>query len=542
MSPADKDFKNAEQALQKGHFAAAIAHLDKLLQLEPDNLRYLSKRGEAHLRNENFEAGLIDYAKVVEADNKNVVALTNFAAALIRCNQQENAREVLEYALELDPKNYDAQINLCNVYQTIGKPEEALRTAFRALELRPTAAVAHNNLGTALGDLNLVEESRQAFITANTLDPKFIPAVINLAQVEIKLGNYPEGTRLYEEVLKLKHISPNQAELVRYYLGYAYLYQGQLGKGWDFYEYGFGQLLPRGALRATRRFRQPRWNGEDLTGKSLLIWREQGLGDEIEFSTCLNDLAASGASVIVETDPRLVSIYQRVYPSFTVRAERIGEDLFSNIDDFDVQCPVGSLPRLFRRTMEDFERPRPLWLADMARADDFRERLAGYRGKKLVGICWRSGLFSIVRNENYTALPDWSEVLSDPEVQFVNLQYGDCEHELTEIENQLGIQILRWPDLDLKNDLEGVIALMSELDCVISVGTAVGSLAGAVGMRCFLLTKKAWMMLGEEKRYPWFPSVMPLLPRTGTHVAERLSDLPSLIHTAIPPQVGGGLK
>jgi len=530
MSTINKQVRKAEQAMASGRFAVAIAHLDSLLRDNPNEMKFLMMRGEAYLRIENYEAGLVDFAKVVEADNKNITALVNFAAALIRCNKQNDAKDILEYVLELDPDSFDAHINLCNVYQSLGKSEESLKLSLKAIQIRPGASIAYNNLGTALGDLNMVEESRDAFIIANQIDPSFIPTVINLAQIEIKLENYAEGARLYEDALQLKNISPTESELVRYYLAYAYLHTGDLSRGWDFYEYGFGALLPVSAFRSRRKFHQSKWQGEPIGDQTLLIWREQGLGDEIEFSTCLHDVARAGVNnVILECEPRLVDIFKRTFPAFTVRAASVGPDSCPSAQDFDVQCAIGSLPRIFRRSIESFDKEvTPLALLSSS-VDNFKRRLHGHAVKKLVGICWRSGLFSIARNLNYTALLDWKELLSQQDFQFVNLQYGDCENELVEIENALGIHILRWPDLDLKNDLENVLGLIKNLDAVVTVGTAVSSLAGSCGVPTYLLTKRTWMMLGETERYPWYACVKPLLAEKNEHLAEKIKLIPDLI-------------
>jgi len=147
----------------------------------------------------------------------------------------------------------------------------------------------------------------------------------------------------------------------------------------------------------------------------------------------------------------------------------------------------------------------------------------------LVGICWRSGLLRVQRNESYSGLPDWKPLLQRNDIQFVNLQYGDCEDELTAIEQELNISILRWPDIDLKDDLEAVIALIDQLDIVVTVGTAVSSLAGAVGKKCLLLAKRSWIFLGETERYPWYPTVHPLLVQDHELVATRIPDAASMI-------------
>jgi len=533
MTQIFKNFKKVQNALSSQQHLEAINILNRLLQIDSKNeMKYLQLRGEAYLKSEQYELGLIDLAKVVEVDNKNIPALVNFSAALIRCNRQPDAKDILEYILELDPENFDARINLCNVYQTLGKSEESLKQAFKAIEIRPNAAIAYNNLGTSLGELNLVEDSRQAFLTSMTLDHEFMPAIINLAQIEIKNDNYDEGIRLYEDALKNKKISPNQSELVKYYLGFSYLYQGKLDVGWENYEYGFGSLLPIASLRSTRKFIQPRWNGESFSAKKLLIWREQGLGDEIEFSTCLFDLVDMNVEVILECEPRLVSIFQRTFPKFIVRKEALQADGYPQFDDFDVQCPIGSLPRLFRKNLDSFKINNTRRIeVSKEKINSFNLKLKPYQNKILVGICWRSGLLSIQRNKHYTSIVDWRELLSNPIYQFINLQYGECEAELIQIEESLNIKILRWPELDLKNDLEDVLALIKNLDYVVTIGSAVSSLAGSVGTKTFMLTHKNWMLLGQEDWYPWFDSVVPLVVEKNQHLAEKIKLIPYYINS-----------
>ena len=529
MSKENKTLQKIDKAMAKGDYNLAIENLNSLLKIKPADIKFLMKRGEAYLRNENFEQGLVDLAKVVEADNKNITALVNFSVALIRCNMQIDAKPVLEYVLELDPSNFDAHINLCNIYQSLGKSEECLKLSVKAIELRPNSMTAYNNLGTAFGDLNMIKEAREALSIAHQIDSTYTTTAINLAQIEVKLGNYGEAMQLYEKLLLLKNLTSAETDLIRYYLSYCYLHLGKLPEGWDNYEYGSGSLLPGTAYRSKRKFIQPKWNGERIEGKKLLIWREQGLGDEIEFSTCLTDVYEMGINVILECDPRLVGLYQRTFPSFLVRPESIKDNFYPIADDFDIQCAVGSLPRLFRRDIQSFERKIiPLKIQDES-IKDFNNRLNKYAGKKIVGICWRSGVFSIGRNLNYTALIDWSSLLTQSDYQFVNLQYGDCENELLEIEQSLGISILRWDDLDLKNDLENLFGLIKNLDAVVTVGTAVSSIAASCNIPTYLLIKPSWLMLGQKNNYPWYSCVIPLVAENNTHIAEKINLIPEFI-------------
>ena len=529
MSNENKLLNKINRAMAGGNFIRAIESLDKVLLTKPSNLNLLMLRGEAHLRLENFESALLDLAKVVEADNKNITALVNFSVALIRCNMQNDAKPVLEYVLELDTQNFDAHINLCNIYQTMGKSEESLKLAIRAIEIRPNSMIAYNNLGTAFGDLNMVKEAREAFSIAHQIDKTYVTTAINLGQIEVKLSNFSEAAQIFEKLLLLKTISASELELVKYYLSYCYLHLGKISEGWDNYEFGSGSLLPVAALRSRRKFKQPKWNGEKTQGKKLLIWREQGLGDEIEFATCLTDVSELNLDVILECDTRLVDIYQRTFPSFHVRPESINSDYFPVVDDFELQCAVGSLPKIFRRNIKAFDREIiPLKIKDSA-IQEFQARLSKYSGKKLVGICWRSGIFSIGRNLNYTALVDWQDLLTQSDFQFVNLQYGDCETELLEIEKLLGIYIVRWQDLDLKNDLENLFGLIKNLDAVVTVGTAVSSIAASCNVPTYLLIKPSWLMLGQKNIYPWYRCMTPLVAENDSHVAEKIKFIPELI-------------
>jgi ADP-heptose:LPS heptosyltransferase len=126
-------------------------------------------------------------------------------------------------------------------------------------------------------------------------------------------------------------------------------------------------------------------------------------------------------------------------------------------------------------------------------------------------------------------LEDWSDILSTPNVVFVNLQYGECEQELVDAERRHGIKILRWSDTDLKDDLEAVMGIMKNLDLVISPSTAVVPLAGAIGRKTIFIGHPTWVMLGEKTRYPWFSSVHPVLVDKTKPVASGLPEAKRLM-------------
>ena len=506
---------DANKAFASSQFAKAIDALTELSTKEPSRIEWYEKRGIAYLHLEKFSEALTDIAKVVQAEPNNQSALSNFGVALLKTNKYEHAKQILEYLLELNPSSYDACINLGTVYQMLNMPNEQIKVSLRAVEINPKSATAYNNLATAFGDRGMLSESMEALLIAKTVDPNFLPTLVNLAHTYFRQGDNTQAIQAYENILKKRNLPPSILNYVRFSCAYAYLNEGYLDKGWDFYEYGFGLSIGGHHVnRSLAPFPEPKWRGEDLSGKTLFVLREQGLGDELMFSTCFADLEKLNASVVVKCEPRLLNIFQRTYSSLEFIPDiglEGGIPKFYKNKTIDYSIAIGSLPGIFRRKIEDFNMQTKNLMSDEVLFKEYKSRLVPYTGKKLVGICWRSGLLDITRNEGYSVLTDWVDLLSQPDMVFVNLQYGDCEAELLEAEEKFGIKILRWDDTDLKNDLESVIALMKNLDAIVSVNSAPFALGGASGVKTFMLTgENLWTMLGLENEFPWYKSVVPI--------------------------------
>jgi ADP-heptose:LPS heptosyltransferase len=239
----------------------------------------------------------------------------------------------------------------------------------------------------------------------------------------------------------------------------------------------------------------------------------------------LQDIHETNLDIILECDPRLIGIFQRIYPRFEIRGESINANNYSSMDDYELHVPIGSLPKYFRRSLADFNKQTPKFIPLETAVNFISEKLQKHSNTTLVGICWRSGNLSIERNLNYTALIDWGPLLSDPQYKFVNLFHGDCENEIQAVEKQFNIEILRWQDIDLKNDLETVLALVSQLDCVVSVATAVSVIAAAADVNTLVLLQRSWVLLGQNDHYPWFPSARPFVVETNEHVGINISNL-----------------
>ena len=210
----------------------------------------------------------------------------------------------------------------------------------------------------------------------------------------------------------------------------------------------------------------------------------------------LDDAVRSGAEVVPQTQP----------PHLRTRQPGI-----------DFQIPAASLARWLRPSLESFPQRRGYLVPDPARAARWRERIGALGPGLKVGICWRSMVNKWARSLDSTQLNQWGPILTAPGVHFVNLQYGQCDEELREAGRLFGARIHVWDDMDLKDDQDGLAALIPALDLVVSALTALVQMAGSVGAPVWVLSHlgaQGWWGLGTD-HCPWHPSVR-LFPRGAT--------------------------
>jgi len=471
--------------------------------------------------------------KVVMLYPEDEFSLTNCAFFELKHGLLDSAEIKLMKSININPNNIQVYFNLTALYTAKNDHQSALKYAAKALSLEPSSAKANNNLGQILALLGEDDAALFSFETALILDPNLEEANFNIGTIYSKLGQSDEAIKKFEKSL-LSTFSDgfDNSYRVKYALSYEYLNTGRIAEGWDFYDFGFHKSVPFEYRRVPNRiFKQPRWKGENLEYKRLLIWGEQGIGDELLFMSCLNDLPTNFGEVIIECQERLVTLVQRSFPKFKVRKSEYyssHEGILSNYDDYDYQIPMGALMAFNRRTIDDFSNAKPFMKIDHQKSQIFKEELKKLGAKKKVGICWRSGMLNLERSIHYTVLRDWKNILSNANYEFINLQYGDCEEEIIEIEMLTNRTIHRWSDLDLKNDFEHTMALISNLDLVITVGTAVNPMAGSLGIKTILIGGKGWPNLGTDY-YPWFPNTKCVFPTVRDHVATTLAEVEKLL-------------
>ncbi|HYE52141.1 MAG TPA: tetratricopeptide repeat protein, partial [Azospirillaceae bacterium] len=354
----------------------------------------------------------------------------------------------------------DALTGLGDALRLLGRHGEAEALHRRAVGLAPGLAEAHNNLARVLEETGRTDAALAEYDRAVALDPGLPTARLNRALLHLGRGRTAEGWE-----------------------GYAWRFEAD-------------RRHPR------RRFTIPEWRGGDVSGRRVLVWREQGLGDELMFGALYRALAARCGHLVVECDPRLRGLFARALPGATVRPET------DDPRDADLHVPAGSLPRLLRGFPA--EPPPAGYLAPLPElALDWLERLAALGPGLKVGFCWRSRTLTTERRRAYSTLDQWGPLFRLPGIDWVSLQYDGGEEELAAAAARFGVRLHRWADADLTGDLETAAALTAGLDLVIAPATSVAEMAGALGVPAWRFGYRDWTWLGTGVR-PWFPAQSPV--------------------------------
>lgn len=393
--------------------------------------------------------------------------LRQFVLALIDADLCDAARVVAEQALADDPLSAEASLLLGLAWQKLHEPDRALERYQAVQEGGGATAELHDLRGATL----------------------------------LELGRLPEAVAEYQRSLTLD----SRHELARFHLAQARLLEGDFALGWDGYELRAGAADAGGASSGIVR-----WDGSPLAGQTIVVRREQGLGDEIMFASIVPDVVRAAGHCVLECDARLRELFRRSFPQATVFAAIPDGSLPHRVAELrpQLQVAAGSLGAHFRRSAEAFPRHDGYLRADPGRVAHWRERLAALGAGAKIGLAWTGGVRQTRRALRSISPQDLLPLLRTPGACFVSLQYTpEAREDIEGLRATRGVQVTHWQEaIDVFNE---TAALVSALDLVISVCTTVVHLAGGLG-------RPAWVMapVAPEWRYgiageamPWYPSV-----------------------------------
>ena len=515
----EKLVSKALDLMDRGQHKQALTILDGVIAKKPRHYLAALNRGVCLSKVGRLKEAAKQFYSVHQIVPEDLNVLQLCGESHLAAGHLNLAIEFFKRCVKRNPAEVSNWTNLSIAAGESGHLTEAVMYATQALSLAPLEASSYINLGTTLLSLNRLNEAEQAYETALAIDPNNVIAAGNLATVLDKRGDYLKAIECYDSTYLRMDANSQDAKVLLYRSSFPYLGAGKLREGWKRYEFGFcsNDIASR---HPKRHFNVPQWNGESLERQQrLLIWGEQGLGDELTFFGLLKEVQSLCNDVTIECDSRLVSLLQRSFPNWVIRPTNLKKEISPVECDFHI--PAGSLMGIFRNEISDFQKFKPYLKPNINLEQEFAHRMKSQAGKKLVGICWRSGKIDARRIENYLPLEDFADILTDPKIVVVNLQYGDCEQELRAVEKAFDIEILRWKDIDLKNDQEALAALINNLDAVISAGTAVAPMALAVGAPLLWFGLRGWTWFGQEE-YPWAGNMKYIAPENNQQLRSAL--------------------
>ncbi|MEO1001157.1 MAG: tetratricopeptide repeat protein, partial [Pseudomonadota bacterium] len=359
----------------------------------------------------------------------------------------------------------------------------------------PALQVNHANVLKLRGDLAGAE---RLLTRALKRAPETPGARANLAAIHYEQGDWPKAERAFARAVE----ADGADVLARRGLGQMLLGRGTWAKGWEFYEARLRQpgAEPKAAVPASvAPWSLAEARAADLSTARLLLWREQGLGEQILFSALIPDLMARTEALGLLAEPRLAALFARSFPGLEVIADDRA-DAPARAAGYTARLALCSLGGVLRAEAASFRAPTPFLHPDPARVAAFAAWLATLPPGRRIGVSWRSEKTRAAGKKSIP-LAEWGPVLSRPGHVFVSLQYGETAEELAEA-RAAGHVIHTAPDLDPTEDIDGLAALIAALDGVVSISNVTAHLAGAVGTPQTLLLAPShfwyWGYRGEE--------------------------------------------
>ena len=492
----------------------ALKFLEMAVSLKPESSETFNHYGSALLKVENFEAAEAAFRQALKLYPSNAEALFNLGNLIISGPELQNqvdtiaperaveATHLLRQAIALNPDHLTWQLELANALIELDEKLEAQQIIDDVISKEPTLAKAYFIRAIIKrGDLDLIK--------CVLLSPASHRAINNLGRVKLMQEDLNAVVPLHK---KASIIAPNDPS-VRWGLANALLATGDLKKGWR--EARWRHKKPE--LLIERQGLPKEWHGEEIKNGKLLIYHEQGIGDELRFASCFKDLInKSSAPCIIETDHRLVSLFSRSFPKleFINKLPRSKDAIpavnYSHLvktHNIEAHTALGDLPLHLRPNIESFSKEKS-YLKPNPNFSNAWKKLLNKKGPGIkIGFCWNTALPNKIYDDYFFSIKELGPIFSIENSVLINLQATDCEEELKIAEQHFGIEIYRPESIDMFNELDNLTALISQLDFVVGPNTSIISIGGAVGTRTFGLTlSKSWTCLGTDD-FPWNPTM-----------------------------------
>lgn len=421
------------------------------------------------------------------------------ANALVAAGKIDDAYLIVDEVLRHDPDDAQALSIACEILKKAKKLPVAYSLAKRACELRPDRPEVWSSLGHCAQQLWRLDEAQRCYRKAMQRAQKKEQKTLylnNIASVHLDGGEFVKAEAPAREALQLCETDTS----VRHNLGLSLLAQRRWKEAWPFYSASIGSerrlnmkyLPPPG---------EPTWDGSH--GKTVIVYGEQGLGDEICAASMLSDAIRDSKRVIVDCDHRLANLFRRSFPQATVYGTRWDKGLAWAKEDRSPDASIAAfeLGQFYRNADSDF--PGTPYLVPCPDRLAMWKSLFASKAKPVIGIAWSGGIWQNASAFRQLPLADWKPIFEAVDAHWVSLQYKDAAKDLH------GSPVVQYPFATLTKDYDDTAAMVAACDLVIAMQTSVVHLAGALGVPCWSMIPKVsqWRYGENYTDLPWYQSV-----------------------------------
>ena len=457
--------QRAEEQFRFSSYAQARALAQRALELAPRSASACHMLAAIAFAEGNLDESKRMFERAVAFDPSAAHLRYHLGNVLRLRGEFEHSVASLRRALKLDPGYEMAYLVLGAALRGLGRSAEAVESLRRYVERRPNDADAHHEMANAYRDLGSFEQSLDEVRIALRIDPGHMPARKGLAGLLLLQDRFAEGWPVWLQTFTNKKL-----------------------------------LLP-----------DPGTRGDAFRDKRVVVYGNEGVGDEVMFASCIPDLTHYAREVAIHSEARLVPLFARSFPGVQVRAmTKQGTRLtVGQIAPDELHLLTNYLPAYLRFGLESFPKRASYLIPDPAKVDEWRRRFEALGAGVKVGLSWRGGLDPVKRAQRSIPLAYWAPVVRGLDAHFVCLQYGEAAVEIDQLRRACGVKLHRWNDADPLLDLDSFAAQIAALDLVVSVDNSTVHLAGALGTRVWALLPASadwrWRLNCEDT--PWYPSM-----------------------------------
>ena len=487
-----------------GRLADAEQCYREILGATPDTVAALKGLGVILLQTGRVKDAVDYLAKAVERKPGDVDALNNFGAAQHQCGRLQDARETYETAIALAPNLEQGRANLGVVLYDLGELNESAHAFEAAIAADPNNANTHYNYSRTLKALGRLDDAEAAARKALVRAPSYVNARVSLGLTQAAKGDSTAAEESYRAAL---HADPRAAE-AHHNLAQILLQSGRLTEGWEAFEWRWHTSDFQGAetFRALTS-----WEGDTLSEGTLLVWTEQGVGDQILYASMIHDLKDMAPNIMLACTARLVPIFSRSFPFAEVLSQAALKENQDLLRPVVAQVPAGSLGQFLRPSINSYPSRGAFLHANPKKVLALRAKYETQFGDTArIGLSWRSANPRFGASKSMM-LDDLKPALSHPGTTYFDLQYGDTDEERSVFAEETGIEVFRDTDIDALIDLEGFAALVASMDLVITSSNTTAHVAGALGVPCWTLVPAGpgllWYWFLDRSDSPWYPSL-----------------------------------